>query len=133
MEENKELNEEVNETFEESEELSGYDADDVSGGRGGEIYYAGRYAGDRTRPWEVIDAETGDVVKRCMTKGGAISYAKRHGRSTDEIYWDEVAERRRMAARKRSYEATPKKPFVSPLKRFSDWLNEDISGDYDKQ
>ena len=110
-EENKELDEEINEIPEESEDLSDDDIDDVSGGRGGEVFYAGSHAGVKRRPWEIIDAKNGDVIKRCKTREDAIDYAIAHGRSTDTVDWGEVCRRRR---------------HLSSWRKLANWLDEEI-------
>lgn len=41
--------------------------DDLNNVSGGAISYAGKYAGDGNRPWEVLDS-SGNVVARCKSE-----------------------------------------------------------------
>lgn len=81
--ENKELNEEVNETPEESKKLGEHGADDVSGGA---IFYAGRWAGDKKHKWEVLDDTTGNVLGRYNSKQLAEAEALNKDVSTERYH-----------------------------------------------
>lgn len=58
---------------------------------GGAISYARQWAGDREKPWEVIDDTTGSVVARFRTHQEAVDYARTHKYNTRGINsWDEL-------------------------------------------
>lgn len=83
--ENKNLNfgKKGNKIESEAGAVSGEDLGNVAGGA---VFYAGRWAGDKDHPWEVINDETGRVESRWATKKDAYAAANKEGQSTERYY-----------------------------------------------
>ncbi|MCR4922666.1 MAG: hypothetical protein K5931_01515 [Lachnospiraceae bacterium] len=62
---------------------------------GGNVFYAGNISGaDMSKPFEVINDVTGDVVERHSNLEQAIQGARSYGISPDLINWDNLQDKR---------------------------------------
>lgn len=78
---------------EKTKKLNEDELDKVSGGY---TFSAGRYAGDTSKSFEVIDDATGNVVGRYATEDEAIRMAKKKHQSQKSIKsWNELYRLRR--------------------------------------